>query len=192
MTHDRLDDALRRFLPVLARRTLEAAAAGQPSPTAAATADVAGLPLPDGLDAPRGVFVTLTVGGRLRGCIGVIEAVRPLGDAVQENALAAGYRDPRFEPLTADEMDDLHIEVSVLTPMRKVGGPDDIEIPRHGVLLTKGGRRAVFLPQVAEEQGWDRDTTLTQLALKAGLDPDDWREGATFSVFEADAIHEHR
>jgi len=190
MTLDRLADDVRAFLPRLARHTLETAVRGRPRPSPADTAIELGLLLPSGLDAPRGVFVTLTRNGRLRGCIGVIQALKPLAEAVQDNALAAAFRDPRFEPLTDDELDDTEIEVSVLTPMHHVEGPDLIEIPRHGVLLAKAGRRSVFLPQVAAEQGWDRPTTLTQLALKAGLGPDDWREGAEFSVFEAEIVRE--
>lgn len=190
MTSERLPADLRAFLPKLARATLEAAVAGLPRPTSAQAAAALGLPLPAGLTEPRGVFVTLTRGGRLRGCIGMIEAVAPLGEAVQDNALAAAFRDSRFEPLMDDELPQTDIEVSVLTPMRRVAGFDSIETPRHGVLLRKAGRRAVFLPQVAAEQGWDRDTTLRHLALKAGLGPDDWREGAEFSVFEAEVIPE--
>jgi uncharacterized protein (TIGR00296 family) len=86
----------------------------------------------------------------------------------------------------------LHLEISALTPLRSVSGPADIEIGRHGILLHKGAAQAVFLPQVAVEQGWDRDTTLTHLALKAGLPADGWRQGARFQVFEADVFAEER
>lgn len=186
MTDDRLSPEARRYLPALARLTLEAACAGRPRPAP----DTLDLPLPPEAAEKRGVFVTLTAGGRLRGCIGFIEGVAPLLKAVQENALSAGFKDPRFEPVMADELDGLDIEVSVLTPLRAVDGPDAIDIPRHGVVLARDGRRSVFLPQVAAEQGWDRDTTLTQLALKAGLPADAWRSGASLWVFEAEAVHE--
>ena len=190
MTPYHLTEEALAFLPKLARATLDAAVRGLPRPEHEEIAAVLGFSLPNSLQEPRGVFVTLTRNGRLRGCIGVIEAGAPLSIAVRDNALAAAFRDPRFDPLTADELADTRIEISVLTPMRPVRNTDDIVIPRHGVLLSKAGRRAVFLPQVAEEQGWDLDTTLTHLALKAGLAADDWREGAAFSVFEAEVVQE--
>jgi AmmeMemoRadiSam system protein B/AmmeMemoRadiSam system protein A len=132
-----------------------------------------------------GVFVTLQREGQLRGCIGSIEGREPLCDGVIRNAINAALEDPRFPPVELEELGDLHIEISVLTPLREVAGPQEIEVGRHGVVLERNGRRAVFLPQVAPEQGWDRDTMLTQLARKAGLPGDAWREGAKFKVFEA-------
>jgi AmmeMemoRadiSam system protein A len=134
------------------------------------------------------VFVTLHRQGRLRGCIGYIEGIKPLAEAVVDNGRSAAVGDPRFAPVTAGELDQLEIEVSALTPLRPVSGPEDIEIGRHGIVLAKGGRRAVFLPQVAPEQGWDLTTTLGHLALKAGLGPDGWQEGARFEVFEAEVF----
>ncbi len=93
-------------------------------------------------------------------------------------ALQAAFHDPRFDPVAAAELPRLTIEISVLTPARPVAGPADVVPGRDGVVLRKGGRSAVFLPQVATEQGWDRDTLLTQLARKAGLPGDAWRQGA--------------
>ena len=187
-----LSPEARALLPRLARAVLEAAAAGRAAPDPRAVAAELGLAWPPEADEPRGVFVTLTRrrDGALRGCIGLIVGDTPLVRAVVEQTLAAAYRDPRFEPVTADELPHLSLEVSVLTPLRPVAGWEDIVIPGQGVLLAKAGRRAVFLPQVAEEQGWDRATTLTQLSLKAGLPPDAWREGAAFHVFEAAVAHE--
>ncbi len=130
-------------------------------------------------------FVTLKKNGRLRGCIGSIMARQPLWKDIVERAIDAAVNDPRFPPVTPDELDDLSLEISVLTPMKKVSGPKDIIIGKHGILLTKGYHRAVFLPQVAPEQGWDLETTLRHLCLKAGLPPDAWKEGCTFEVFEA-------
>lgn len=189
---DRLSPETLRFLPPLARAVIETAVAGEavPDDPSAAVAESLGLARPPALDEPRGVFVTLTSDGRLRGCIGTIAGVASLARGVRDNALSAAFKDPRFLPVTADELPGLAVEVSVLTPLREVAGWRDVEIPRHGVVLTKGGRRAVFLPQVAAEQGWDRDATLSHLAAKAGLDPDAWRDGATFSVFEAQIAHE--
>ena len=185
MNSARLTADEQRFLRSLARLAVQAAVKGERPPDAHALAAAAGLPLEPRLTARRGAFVTLTSGGRLRGCIGYIEGVKPLIDAVADNGRSAAVRDPRFPAVTPEELDDLDLEISALTPLVEVAGPDDIVIGRHGVCLAKGGRQAVFLPQVAPVQGWDRDTTLTQLALKAGLGPDGWRQGAEFRVFEA-------
>ena len=133
-----------------------------------------------------GVFVTLEKQGRLRGCIGSIVGTQPLVAGVVQNAVSAATRDPRFPPVTPEELGELSIEISVLTPLRRARGPAEIEIGRHGVVLKQGNRQAVFLPQVAPEQGWDRDTMLEHLALKAGLPAGAWRDPATtFDLFEA-------
>lgn len=136
---------------------------------------------------PAGCFVTLKLkrNHELRGCIGEIGARRPLFQAVTALAVQSAFADPRFPPLRADEYEAVAIEISVLTPERVVGSWREIEIGRHGMTLSKRGRAAVFLPQVAPEQGWTLEQTLTHLALKAGLEPDEWRTGATFTVFEA-------
>jgi AmmeMemoRadiSam system protein A len=143
-----------------------------------------------------GAFVTLhNVGerarrsGRLRACMGVIEARQPMLDAVVHAAVSAIY-DPRFPRVTAAELDQLELEVSVLSPTRTVPGPEAIRVGQHGVVLSKGGKRAVFLPQVAPEQGWDRDTMLDHLARKAGLPTDGWRSGARFELFTAQVFSE--
>ena len=186
-----LPDEEKIFLRDVAQRAVEGAALGRPAldPIAvAALADDAGINLDPRLNAHRGVFVTLTTAGRLRGCIGYIEGIKPLVNAVADNGRSAAVGDPRFAPVTSGELPDIHIEISALTPMEPVTGPGEIVIGRHGVVLVKEGRRAVFLPQVAPEQGWDRDTTLTHLALKAGLEADAWRQGAEFLVFEADVF----
>jgi AmmeMemoRadiSam system protein B/AmmeMemoRadiSam system protein A len=147
-------------------------------------------------DAPAGAFVTVhNLGerarqeGRLRACMGVIEARQPMVDAVVQAAVSAAH-DPRFPPLEAAELDEVELEVSVLSPTEVVSGPDSIAVGTHGVVLSKGRHRAVFLPQVAVEQGWDRDTMLDHLARKAGLRTDGWREGATFEVFTAQVFTE--
>jgi AmmeMemoRadiSam system protein A len=143
-----------------------------------------------------GSFVTLNntgrrarTDGRLRACMGVIEAEQPLVDAVVQSAVWAA-RDPRFPPLELSELAGLEVEVSVLSPARRVASFDDIVVGTHGVVLSKGGRRAVFLPQVAVEQGWSRDTMLEHLSAKAGLPRDAWRHGATFEVFTAQVFSE--
>jgi len=185
-----LDDAERRFLAHLAREAVVAAVCGGPPPVAARAATAAGISLSPRLRANRGAFVTLTRRGHLRGCIGYIEGIKPLVEAVVDNGGSAAVNDPRFAPVREDELNDLHVEVSALTPLRAVAGPQDIEIGRHGVVLAKGRRRAVFLPQVAPEQGWDLATTLEHLACKAGLPADAWREDCEFQVFEAEICTE--
>jgi hypothetical protein len=138
----------------------------------------------------RGAFVTLEEKGELRGCIGHLAADTPLCTVVVAMAAAAAFEDSRFPPLGRDELEQIEIEISVLTPAHRVAGPGDIVVGRDGVILEKNGRSAVFLPQVAPEQGWDRATMLSHLAAKAGLRPDAWREGATFRTFEAEVFGE--
>ncbi len=148
------------------------------------------------LAGPAGAFVTLhNTGerarrdGRLRACMGRMEALQPVTEAVISAAVSAST-DPRFPPLELRELEQLSIEVSVLSPMMEVAGPEAIEVGRHGVLLSKGLARAVFLPQVASEQGWDRETMLAHLCRKAGLAADAWRRGARFEVFTAQVFSE--
>jgi len=148
------------------------------------------------IGALAGAFVTLNhrgrkagEPGRLRACMGVIEAEQPLGDAIVQASVWAA-QDPRFPRLQLEELNGLEIEVSVLSPAFPVAGPQAIEIGKHGVILEKDGRRALFLPQVAVEQGWDRRTMLDHLARKAGLPTGSWREGAKFEVFTAQVFGE--
>ncbi|MBF0170247.1 MAG: AmmeMemoRadiSam system protein A [Nitrospinae bacterium] len=148
---------------------------------------------PPGATLPRwsaGAFVTLHDGGALRGCIGQLVADGPLADVVRAMAVEAAFGDRRFAPLSRSEFPRIAIEISVMSPPAPVAGWEAIDIPRHGVVMTCKGRRGVFLPQVAAERGWDRETTLDHLALKVGLSPGAWREGATFSVFEAEVFGE--
>lgn len=180
-----LSRSQKEFLGLIARKAVADAADGAPPPSVEELAQQEGVSLEGILMEKRGAFVTLTAQKRLRGCIGYIEGVKPLAWAVADNARSAAVRDPRFPPLTREDLPGLDLEISVLTPLRRIASPEEIEIGRHGVLMGKNGRQAVFLPQVATEQGWDRDTTLTQLSLKAGLDPGAWRSGAWFKVFEA-------
>jgi AmmeMemoRadiSam system protein A len=127
--------------------------------------------------------VTLRRDGRLRGCIGYIAPIKPVWQAVLDNAEAAALRDNRFRPVEPDELDSLDVEVSVLTDPVPIPDWTAFEVGRQGIVLVKGSRRAVFLPDVAVEQGWDREQTLAHLARKAGLPADGWREGAQFFVF---------
>ena len=137
------------------------------------------------LQQPRGAFVTLKKKGELRGCIGRMIGDEPLGKIVGAMAIQAAFNDRRFNPLTADELNDIEIEISVLTPMKQVAGAADIVVGRDGVLLSKDGHHAVFLPQVATEQGWNREEMLDNLCRKAGLETGCWKKGAQFSTFQA-------
>jgi hypothetical protein len=186
-----LSGADKAFLLDLARRAIQYALNTRMIPTADALG-VNQAALSPALRKSMGAFVTLNMkrDHRLRGCIGEIQPYRPLWKAVLGRAVDAAFRDPRFLPLTAEEFANVEIEISALTPAVPVDGWRDIVIGRHGMTLTKNGRSAVFLPQVAPEQGWGVEETLTHLAMKAGLPPDAWREGASFTVFEAIVFHE--
>jgi AmmeMemoRadiSam system protein B/AmmeMemoRadiSam system protein A len=187
-----LSVADKRTLLKLARASLEASVRrGSYDPRVLDAAAV-----PPSLRRKAGAFVTLKCkqrsgaacvgkGDGLRGCIGTIPPIDPVVEAVTQRAASAALEDPRFPTVSADELKHITVEVSVLTPPREVKGAQEIVIGRHGIILRKEGRSATFLPQVAPEQGWDRETTLRHLAMKAGLGPDGWREGASFSVYEA-------
>mgnify|MGYP000994337866 CR=1 FL=1 len=180
-----IPEADQKFLLELARETLRRHLAGKPLPDPEKEGR-----LPESVKKDYGVFVTLKERGDLRGCIGSIVAVEPLWKGVIRNTVNAASEDPRFPPVRPDEEGRIGMEISVLTPLQAVRGPEDIAIGRDGVLLTKGRNRAVFLPQVAPEQGWDLATTLTHLSMKAGLPGDAWKTGATFEVFQAHVFHE--
>lgn len=138
----------------------------------------------DCLREPAAVFVTLYRGKQLRGCVGTLEAAQPLYEAVERMARAAAFLDHRFPPVQPEEVDSLTIEISVLSPLRRVVQPEEIVPGHHGVVLVSSNRRAVFLPKVALEQGWDRTTLLDELCYKAGLPPKAWQnEDASLYVF---------
>lgn len=144
----------------------------------------------DKFRAPRGAFVTLTRDGALRGCIGFIEPVLPLGRAVIRTAIYAATEDPRFRPVRAAELKDLRVEISVLTPPREIDDPRLVKVGTHGLIVEKDGSKGVLLPQVPVDNGWDRETFLGEGCLKAGLPRDAWKKGAKLSVFEAIVFHE--
>ena len=123
--------------------------------------------------------------GALRGCIGHMTADRPICEAVGAMALQAAFNDRRFTPVKAEELDAIEIEISLLTPMVRVASVEEIEIGRDGVRLVKEGRSAVYLPEVAVEQGWNREETMRRLCQKAGLAPDAWRQDAEFYTFRS-------
>ncbi len=170
----------------LARATLEHAVRHGRAPAVEAT----GVGIRPGMQQTMGGFVTLHLCGQLRGCIGEIEPRRAIWQVVRDRAVSAALEDPRFVPVTSGETPDIRIEISALTPARPVASYRDIVVGKHGMTIAKRGRSAVFLPQVAPEQGWDLATTLTHLSRKAGLPADAWKEGAAFTVFEAQVFHE--
>ncbi|MDE2027066.1 MAG: AmmeMemoRadiSam system protein B [Candidatus Omnitrophica bacterium] len=144
------------------------------------------------LEKAEGAFVTLTKHGELRGCIGNIIGRQPLYKTVRDMAVAAASQDPRFTPVTAAELKDIHIEISVLSEPRRVRDASQIQLGKDGVIVSRGGRQGVFLPQVAQETGWSKEEFLSQLcAQKAGLPPDAWKDPATaLFVFTADVFAE--
>jgi len=177
-----LTDADKQALLALARRTLEAFLAKRSLPPA----DLA----PPGLREKRGVFVTLKRHGELRGCIGWVEGIHPLAEGVREMATRAA-EDPRLDPVTEAELPDLRIEISAMTPLRRVAGPAEIRVGEHGLVIRGRGGSGLLLPQVATEHGWDVETFLRQTCRKAGLPPEAWREeGAEIHTFSAEVFGE--
>ena len=173
-------------LLTLARKTIIYALRTQRVPQASEL----GVSISDAMECPRAAFVTLKKHSQLRGCIGDIFPQRPLYKSVIRNAINACFNDRRFLPVTEEECNDITIEISALTAPEPVASPNDIRIGIDGVVLSKNGRSAVFLPQVAPEQGWDVNQMLTQLSLKARLPADAWKESASFLVFQADVFGE--
>ena len=175
-------DALLR----LARDTVTAHLTGQPLPKPPPAS------LPEAVRADGACFVTLQNHGRLRGCIGNMEARGPLFEAVIRNAVSA-CEDRRFvhEPVTAEELDEIDIEISYLTPMKRVKDPETIVVGQHGLLISLGYNRGVLLPQVAYERGWTREEFLQQTCRKAGLSLSDWKKpNAEIYSFEAEVFGE--
>lgn len=141
---------------------------------------------------PSGAFVTLhTKDGDLRGCIGSIQAVAPLASAVSASAINAAFRDPRFYPVGPAELRELHIEISVMSPIVDVHDISEIEVGRDGLIVSRGSHAGLLLPQVATEYGWDRETFLSQTCVKAGLPADSWRSpGCRIERFSAEVFSE--
>lgn len=139
----------------------------------------------------RGVFVTLNKNGNLRGCIGHILPKEPLYNAVIDNTISSSSRDTRFPPVRKDELSEIEIDISVLSLIEEISGPEQFIPGKHGILIRLRGMGAVFLPQVATEQGWDREETLSHLCRKAGLPTYAWKDkDMEFSVFTAQVFHE--
>jgi AmmeMemoRadiSam system protein A len=170
----------RAMLSDLAREAIRSAVAGSPEPS---LQDV-----PPALQARAGVFVTLYRHGQLRGCVGTLRDDEPLHVAVRRIAQAAALQDGRFDPVGRQEVDELEIEISVLSPLKPVARPEEIVVGEHGVVLECDGYRGVFLPKVAVEQGWSREMLLDQLCLKAGLPRGAWQDpSARLYVFTVES-----
>jgi AmmeMemoRadiSam system protein A len=185
----KLTDREKEFLLKLARDTIKNLLQGKGAKEINADEES----LSNTLKEKRGVFVTLhKAHHELRGCIGYILPMLPLWQAVIENARNAAFRDPRFSPLKKNELDDIEIEISVLSVPEAIKDISEFRVGIDGIILKKGFHQAVFLPQVAPEQGWDAETTLKYLSMKAGLSPDAWHEGSTFETFQADVFGETR
>lgn len=174
-------EADRRLLLQLAREAIVAHVAGG-NILAPTSADVLGR--------SGGVFVTLHKQGGLRGCIGHVETDESLGALIPRCAVAACSTDPRFPPVSAVELLELAVELSLLGPLEPIAHPADFEIGRHGLLVERGWRRGLLLPQVATEWHWDRNQFLAQTCRKAGLPGDAWKEGAKVWRFEAEVFGE--
>lgn len=142
------------------------------------------------LQEKQGVFVSLHMGGRLRGCIGTFEGEGPLFQTVVDIAVGAASRDPRFSPIRMDEVPRTEVELSVLTPLEPIAAAD-VEAGKHGLLVSQGRARGTLLPQVATQYGWDREEFLAQVCIKAGLPREAWKdEDCRLAAFTADVFSE--
>ena len=133
----------------------------------------------------RGVFVTLHKDGSLRGCIGYPLPVKVLIQAVVDNAISAATEDPRFPAITEGELNNIDIEISILTVPTPVDNIDKVVIGRDGIIISKGYMKGLLLPQVPVEQGWDLEKFISYGCLKAGLSADEWQSGVKIETFQA-------
>jgi AmmeMemoRadiSam system protein A len=168
MTEYSLNKEEKKQLLTIARETLTNHLQGKPVPEFAVDSD--------NLIARRGAFVTLKKQGHLRGCIGRIVADTDLYRVISDFAINAAVHDPRFRPVGYEELQDIEIEISVLTPFERISSLDEIEVGKHGLMLKKGFSSGLLLPQVPLEYGWDRDTFLEHLCVKAGLAPNSYKD----------------
>ncbi|MHB9134636.1 MAG: AmmeMemoRadiSam system protein A [Armatimonadota bacterium] len=136
-----------------------------------------------------GAFVTLTRHERLRGCIGYPEPIFPLHEAIARAGAAAALQDPRFPAVTSEELKELSIEISVLSPLQEIKA-EEVVVGTHGLVIEKGTARGLLLPQVPLEWGWNREEFLAQTCRKAGLRPDAWQHGARLYAFTAEVFSE--
>lgn len=174
----------RRVLLGIARASIASGLAGDPPPDSPPVPPSTYWP---GLVQPRGVFTTLYIAGQLRGCVGYALPMRPLHRAVAETARAAAFEDSRFWPVTAEEAPALQFSLSVLSLLFPIAA-SEVEVGRHGLLISDGKRRGLLLPQVPVEHNWDRETFLAQTCHKAGLPHDAWRDSATLEAFTTEVF----
>lgn len=186
MSNGELSPDEQQTLLKLARDTLETSLRQKDK----AVPDLAQYELTPQLREKSGVFVTLKKHGQLRGCIGYIEGIKPIYQTVIDNAKNAAFNDPRFPKVRADELKDITIEISVMSPLRRIKSVDEIVVGKHGLTIEKGSHHGLLLPQVPGEWGWNRDTFLVHICRKAGLPDDAWKEGATLKVFSAQVFGE--
>lgn len=140
---------------------------------------------------PRGVFTTLYLHGQLRGCVGYALSTSSLYFAVAQTARAAAFEDPRFAAMTQGELAELKVSLSILSPLQPIR-PEEIEIGRHGLVISQSGKRGLLLPQVPVERKWDRMKFLEQTCVKAGLPADAWRSGAVIEAFTAEVFGDEK
>ena len=176
-----LSDRDRRQLLDLARRALDARVRRGPPPHVECTGALA---------VRRAAFVSLHCRGALRGCLGHLGFDTPLGQTIVHLAGVVADSDPRFAAVSPEELPDLRVEISVLTPPRAILSVSDVEVGRHGLIIEDGRHRGLLLPQVAVEHRWTRDAFLEHACVKAGLRPDAWTRGARVFVFEAQVFGE--
>ena len=143
---------------------------------------------------PIGIFITLhTIKGELRGCIGYLESVKSLPEALVEMTKAAAMQDPRFNPVKEAELNDIVLEISLLSPLKKIDSPAEIEIGEHGLVISDGQKKGLLLPQVAAENNWDKITFLEHTCEKARLPHDAWKsEDTEISIFSAEVFEEKK
>ncbi len=140
-----------------------------------------------------GAFVTLHKEGKLRGCIGNVIGIKSIIETVKDVAQSSAFQDPRFPPLRDEELSEVEIEISVLSPLRRTENIDEIQVGVHGIMIRRGWQSGLLLPQVATEYGWDRETFLTHTCLKAQLDGNCWRQSGTeIEIFSALVFSEKR
>ena len=178
-----LSDEDKKTLLRIARKTIEHVVRGEHAPKFTVESSA--------LKEPCGAFVTIHRKGSLRGCIGYIQAFKPLYQTVSEMAEAAALRDPRFMPVRSDEVPEIDIEISVLSPIREIKDVNEIKVGKHGIIIERGGQSGLLLPQVATEYGWDRETFLDHTCMKAGLHKRCWKEeGTVIKIFSAEVFGE--
>lgn len=177
-----MSEEQKQYLLRMARRSLEASVRGNSLPPLDMDDPV--------LASPGAGFVTLKNKGELRGCIGLMEAVEPLCLTIARMARAAGLEDPRFPPVSEEELPEIRMEISVLSSLEPVRNIEEIEVGKHGLRIQRGYHAGVLLPQVATEYGWSRIEFLNHTCLKAGLPVDAWEKGAEIFKFSAEVFGE--